>query len=90
MSAETHIVSLVIHARPDCVPNVVALLAQQSNVELMAQSGGKLVVLAETTHEREIVALTTTLADVAGVLGVNLVYHHIESAESLEETVPCP
>lgn len=90
MNNETHIVSLVIHARPDCVPDVVALLAQRPDAEVAAQSGGKLVVIAETTHEREIVALTTALADIAGVLGVNLVYHHIESAESLEETVPCP
>jgi nitrate reductase NapD len=90
MSTDVHIVSLVIHARPERVPDVVAALARQPGTELMAQSGGKLVVVAEAAHEREIVTLTTTLADVPGVLGVNLVYHHIEPAESLEETVSCP
>jgi nitrate reductase NapD len=87
VNADVHIVSLVVHARPERVDAVVAALADEPDAELAAQSGGKLVVLAETAHERDIVALTTRLADIAGVLAVNLVHHHIESAASLEE--PC-
>ncbi len=52
---------------PDCMPNVIALLAQQSATSSSWRSpAASSVVLAETTHEREIVALTTTLADVTG------------------------
>lgn len=87
MSADVHIVSLVVRVLPERVSAVVELLAHERDAELVAQSGGKLVVLAETAHEREIVALTARLADVRGVLGVNLVHHHIESAEELDQEI---
>ena len=82
-----HIVSLIVHVLPARVDAVVTHLAHEADAELVAQSGGKLVVLAETTHERDIVALTTRLADIRGVLGVNLVYHHVEPADSLGEEI---
>ena len=65
MSADVHIVSLVVHVLPERVSAVVELLA----------------------HERDIVALTARLADVRGVLGVNLVHHHIEPAEELDQEI---
>ncbi|HVJ61557.1 MAG TPA: chaperone NapD [Tahibacter sp.] len=82
-----HIVSLIVHVLPERVDAVVTQLAHETGAELVAQSGGKLVVLAETAHERDIVALTTRLGDIRGVLGVNLVYHHVEPADSLGEEI---
>ncbi|UXI70597.1 chaperone NapD [Tahibacter amnicola] len=90
MSADVHIASLVAQFLPEARAALLAALATEAHTEIAAQSDCKLVLLVETGHERDIAALMTRLSDCRGVLGVHLVYHHVEPSSSLEEICHVP
>ena len=84
----THIVSLLVHARPDALD---ALRARASNlpgaeVHETAQPG-KLAIVLESAHDREIADAVTVLQDCAGVISVAIVAHLAEPTASLSEEV---
>ena len=81
-----HIASLVIRARPEAVPTVTRLIESWSEAEIAASDpAGRLVVVLETDLEARIFDVIDTLTP--QVLAVNLVYHQIESAETLDEEI---
>ncbi|MGP0170741.1 chaperone NapD [Pseudomonas sp. NCHU5208] len=82
MAAPLHISSLLIHARPELLVAVKANLRQLDGVELHQESPqGKLVVVLETEHERQILARIEQINALPGVLNAALVYHELLEAE---------
>jgi nitrate reductase NapD len=75
---EAHVASLVVHARPEHVPQIVAALTGMPGVEVPAASGGKLIVTLETASEADIVTRMTEMSLLPGVLSAALVFHHFE------------
>ena len=79
MSAELHISSLIVHARPASLPAVRAALATLDGVEIHGASDtGKIVVTLETESSGGIVERLERIREVAGVLSATLVFHQIE------------
>ena len=85
MSAELHISSLLVHARPASLPAVRAALATLDGVEIHGASDtGKIVVTLETESSGGIVERLANIRDLAGVLSAVLVFHQIETLAQLE------
>lgn len=84
MSDEIHICSLVVHARqPEVVRRLLLGLPQ---VEIRGDDGlGKLIVVLESGSESRLLEQIREIQDLDEVLAANLVYHHCERAEALEE-----
>jgi nitrate reductase NapD len=81
--AQTHISSLVVHARPEMAGAVIEAINAMPGVEVQVQDGsGKLVVVLETTTELAIVEHLNTIQTLPGVLSTALVFHHIETEET--------
>ena len=85
MSAELHISSLLVHARPASLPAVRAALATLDGIEIHgASDAGKIVVTLETESSGGIVERLASIRDLAGVLSAVLVFHQIEPLAQLE------
>ena len=85
MSAELHISSLLVHARPAELERVRAELAALDGVEVHGASPhGKLVVTLETLSEGGIVERLATIRDLKGVLSTVLVFHQVEPLPTTE------
>ena len=78
-SRELHVASLVLHVRPENLPQVLPALADMPGVEVPAASGGKLVVTLETACEADIVTRMNDMSLLPGVLSAALVFHHFET-----------
>ena len=82
--AEVHISSMVVHARPEQLAAVKREIETVPGAEIHAESSsGKLVVVLESSEQAHI---TDTLEKISGlehVLSTALVYHQIESLETL-------
>ena len=83
---ELHVASLVLHVRPENVPQVLPALADMPGVEVPAASGGKLVVTLETVSEADIVTRMSEMSLLPGVLSAALVFHHFETEPITEAT----
>jgi len=88
MNRQIHISSLVVQVRPERVAAVAQALRGLAGLEVYAADPrGKLVLVLETAHERAILDTLERIQREPGVLSANLVYHHMESAESLAQEV---
>jgi periplasmic nitrate reductase NapD len=77
---QTHISSLIVHARPDMTGTVVDAINAIPGVEVQIQDGrGKLVVVLETATELAIVEHLNAIQTLPGVLSTALVFHHVET-----------
>ena len=82
MAASMHISSLLVHVRPEWLAAVKANLRQLEGLELHQESPqGKLVVVLETEHERQILARIEQINALPGVLNAALVYHELLEPE---------
>jgi nitrate reductase NapD len=82
MDDTVHIASLLVHCRPELLPALLANLQCLPDVELHQHSAeGKLVVVLETGHERQILERIEQLQQLPGVLNVALIYHELLSPE---------
>ena len=83
MSArETHISSLVVHARPECFAGIDRAIAALPGAEIaIADPSGKMVVTLETKSQAAVADALTTITLLDGVLSAALVFHHVEEAE---------
>ncbi|MCP1200506.1 chaperone NapD [Notoacmeibacter sp. MSK16QG-6] len=84
MREEHHLSSLVIHARPETLDQVVRRLEQEgcevhARIEL-----GKLVVTLEADGQRTLNDALTRIQLLPGVIAATLVFHHVEE-NALEE-----
>ena len=70
METALHIASLLVHCRPQWLDAVKANLGLLPGVELHQHSpAGKLVVVLEADHERDILATLEHIQQLPGVLG---------------------
>lgn len=85
-SPDLHIASLVIFAQPDCRDDIIDFLSNIPACTLYAEeSRAALVIVIEVDHERSINLLMDELNARKGILSVNLVYHHVDSEQSLNQ-----
>ncbi|UWX03845.1 chaperone NapD [Pseudoxanthomonas sp. NC8] len=82
---EVHIASFVIQHREDAGPALAAAVAGHADLEIAIPGPTRSVVLCESTDGRAALDRIDQLKDVAGVLNVLLVCHHVEPAHALDE-----
>ena len=87
MKDELHIASFIVQVRPDAAAGIESALQRLPSAEIAAREGGKLIVLVEAPASRDVMAVVDALRDVPGVLAVNLVYHHAEARDLLNEEI---
>lgn len=78
---ELHIASFIVHCWPDHLAAVKAQVERTEGLETGAESPeGKLVVIAEGPHQRQLLETVELLESQPGVLECILVYHELMSA----------
>lgn len=88
MSDELHIASLVVHALPARCEAVIEVVSQLPDARVHGTDpSGKLVVTLEGPTSHVIMDHIAQIQQTAGVIGVALVYQHIESLESLNTEI---
>ncbi|HEY6815315.1 MAG TPA: chaperone NapD [Croceibacterium sp.] len=90
MDDEVHIASFVVHHRPDAVHALQRLTAQWPGLELAAHEQARSVLLLECGGTRELLACMDAAQAAAGVVSVNLVYHHAEPHAAIERALSLP
>lgn len=86
MSDEVHISSLLIHVRPQHLPDLAARLTGRPGVEIHARAPrGKLALVLETKSELQITAIIDFIERQPGVLAVSMSYHQVERADLLAQ-----
>jgi nitrate reductase NapD len=77
-----NISGIVVHAHPDKISKVSAMLEEIPGVEIHGASEiGKLVVTVEKADDREAANTYEQISNLPGVLAVAMVYHHFEPEE---------
>lgn len=86
---EIHISSLVIHILPANLSSAIEKFSQCENLEVCAadDTSGKVVALIETDSMWKIKAMMSEFERYSGVLSVAMIYHHVESHQSLQEAI---
>ncbi len=80
MDDTLHIASLLVHVRPEVMPQLKDNLRQLPAVELHQESAlGKLVVVLEANNEQQILERIGQIGSLPGVLNAALVYHELLS-----------
>jgi periplasmic nitrate reductase NapD len=85
MNKEWHIASFIVTARPERIAAIIDEALKLPQTELAVQDGARMVLVMEGEHRGEIMDRVDILRDLDGVITVNLVYHHAEDKDSLEE-----
>jgi nitrate reductase NapD len=87
-SDDIHIASLVIYVRPEHRLDTIAFLDNIPSCTIYQEENkAALVVVLEVCNEQNI---NTTIDDLnarEGILSVNLVYHHCDSATTLNQEI---
>ena len=85
MSTETHISSLVVHARPEGISAVTTAIGELGGAEVHGASDeGKLVVTLESESESGMLDRIDAINDIEGVLSVAMVYHEVADLDDIE------
>ncbi|MBB3192232.1 chaperone NapD [Halomonas cerina] len=85
MNREVHISSLVVQLQPERIEPVSQRCRAHPGVEVHATDPqGKMVLVLETSGQREVVEFIDGLQLAPGVLSVSLVYHQVERADELD------
>lgn len=87
MSGLLHIASLVVQHRPEAGGALDALLADRDDVELALREGGRSILLCESGSESGLMQIVDALHALPGIHAVNLVHHHAEDADSLDQEI---
>jgi periplasmic nitrate reductase NapD len=85
VSKEWHIASFIVTARPERIAAVIDAVLKLPQTELAVHEGARLVLVMEGEHRGEIMDRVDALRDLEGVITVNLVYHHAEDKDALEQ-----
>jgi len=80
-SAEYHVASFVVHAKPARADAVASSLVEFAGVEVHGENKGKLVVTAEAGNIRGLADLTETIQQIPDVIAVAPVYHEFTEEE---------
>lgn len=83
-----HIVSLIVHVRPQAIRSYKRWVDTCPELEIhLCSDEGKLVVVMETTDHHRINTLIETIKDQPGVLNAALVYHEELALTELEDVL---
>lgn len=86
MAKETHISSIVVHARPEATGAIRDTIEALPGMEVHAVSPlGKMIVTLETDSEADIVTNLNTISLLDGVYAATLVFHSVEDLTESEE-----
>ncbi|GJM10513.1 MAG: hypothetical protein DHS20C11_27890 [Lysobacteraceae bacterium] len=88
LDADQHIASLLLHVSPQQLQPVMTAIGAIDGLEISQQQDGRVIVLAEAESNGQLADQFAALQAMAGVLSLNLIYHHTESAAALDEPVP--
>ena len=89
MVDELHITSLVVHALPERHAVVSELIARLADAQIHgSDASGKLVVTLEAPTAGAILDQIGLIQQTPGVIGVAMVYQHVEPLESLNLEIP--
>lgn len=89
MSDKVHIAGMLIHTRPDAMPNAMQTLQGLSAAEVHATGlPGKFVAVLECAHERELGRIIEQMQALPGVVSVAMTSHFIEDTASLAAEMP--
>jgi nitrate reductase NapD len=84
--ARVHIASLLVHATPDACAAIKQLLQDAPGIELHeTQNVGKLALLLESANDRAIADTAARVQEIAGVIGVSVIAHFVETERNLQE-----
>ncbi|WP_417827177.1 chaperone NapD [Thalassospira povalilytica] len=73
--------SMIVQARPEKLDAIATELEAFPGIEITARDpSGKIIVVLEAANDRQLADTMSDIGNIAGVLGVNLVYHHNEHA----------
>ncbi|WP_025120797.1 MULTISPECIES: chaperone NapD [unclassified Serratia (in: enterobacteria)] len=77
MSSEWHVSGLMVQARPDKFPALIATLLAIPDTEIPTQDQqqGKLVVVMQAASSQALLEKIESTRNLEGVLAVSLVYH---------------
>jgi nitrate reductase NapD len=84
-AAETHLASVLVHARGDAIPLLRSTIAADPAIEIGGERDGKLVLLVECRGDRALLDRIDAIHALPGVLSAVLVYHQVESPDALDE-----
>lgn len=88
MSDELHITSLVVHVLPGRSADIHTAIGNLTDAQIHGSDNGKLVVTLEAPTAGAILDQVSLLQQTPGVIGVAMVYQHVESLESMNAEVP--
>lgn len=88
MADEVHIASFIVHHRPDALVPVEQLVDGIAGAEIAAREGGRCILLHECDNPRDLLACMDAVQAIAGVISVNLIYHHAEPRGALDDLLP--
>ncbi len=86
-STITHIASLIVQHRVEDAAAVDHCLAQHADAELALREGGRSVILCEAASESGLLEVVDALHALSCVYAVNLVHHHAEETQRLDEEI---
>jgi nitrate reductase NapD len=85
---EEHIVSVIVHVRPENLPAVILAMDALEGVERVANDGlGKEVVLISAPTAKRVMERIEDIQDFDGVLNTAMVAHHAETTDVLDEEI---
>lgn len=87
-NCDTHLTSIVVHARPDAVATVANAIDSMAEAEVhVASPTGKIVVTLETETLHQVTERIDDVNRLPGVINAFLVYHQIEATDSLDDKI---
>lgn len=82
MSDRLHIVSLLVHVRPELSQSLLDYLAGEPMLEVHAASPeGKLVLVVESADHEGVISVIDRISEQPGVLDCVLIYHETMTPE---------
>lgn len=87
MNDEVHIACFVARHLPGNSAALDGVIAQWPGLELARREKTQSILLHESEGSRELLACMDALQGVAGMISVNLIYHHAEARAALDEII---
>lgn len=85
MEDEVHIASFIVHHRAKAGAELEKLATNWDGLEIAARDGGRMILLHECGGTRDLLACMDAAQAIAGVISINLVYHHAEPRDAMED-----
>ncbi len=85
-----HICSMLVRLFPEHLHAVQASLSHIPAIEVISvdPSHSKMIVVLEATSQSALLALQEQMNAMPAVVGVEMIYHHVDTVDSMEEKLP--